>query len=124
MKLRAERMGWQMQKEISDIIRTGVKDPRIGFVTVTAVEVSNDLSHAKVFVSVLGPHDERVTTLSILERAKGFIRSEVGRRIKVRTSPELHFKLDESIDYSERIGHVLQEIARTEQTPERVDDHH
>nr|NNM90003.1 30S ribosome-binding factor RbfA [Bacilli bacterium] len=124
MKLRTERLSLQMQKEISDILQTQLKDPRIGFVTVTGVEVTNDLSHAKVYISVLGDHEKRQESLLSLQRAKGFIRTEVGRRIRMRTSPELHFKLDESIDYSERIGHVLQEIAHNDKmTNDGVDEH-
>lgn len=112
MRVRIERIALQMQREISDIIRTQVKDPRVGFVTVTGTEVSNDMTHVKVFLSVLGDADNRSATMAVLEKAKGFIRSELGKRIRLRLTPELHFKSDESIDYSMRIGHVLDEIAR------------
>ncbi|MCY0876369.1 MAG: 30S ribosome-binding factor RbfA [Firmicutes bacterium] len=115
MKVRTERIALQMQKEISEIIQTQVKDPRVGFVTVTAVEVSSDHTHAKVFVSILGNEEERVRSMQALERAKGFIRTEVGRRIRLRVTPELHLKRDESMDYSSRIGKVLQEIAAREE---------
>lgn len=111
MKVRGERIALQMQKEISDVIRIGVKDPRIGFLTVTAVEVSSDYTHAKVFVSVLGDQEQRDRSMQALERAKGYIRSEVAKRIRLRVTPELHFKFDTSMDYSTRIGKVLQEIA-------------
>ena len=126
LKLRMERMGLQMQKEVSDIIRTQVKDPRIGFLTVTGVEVTNDLAHAKIFISVLGSSEERTQTMQVLERVKGFVRTEVAKRIRMRVTPELHFKLDESMDYSARIGQVLQEIATREgkdapRTEERED---
>ncbi len=110
MKVRAERIALQMQREISDIIQNHVKDPRVGFVTVTGVEITNDLQHAKVFVSVLGNETERTNSLQALERAKGFIRSEIGRRIRLRLTPEVHFKLDESMDYSMKIGKVLHQI--------------
>lgn len=115
LKLRMERMGLQMQKEVSDIIRTQVKDPRIGFLTVTGVEVTNDLAHAKIFISVLGSSEERAQTMQVLERVKGFVRTEIAKRIRMRVTPELHFKLDESMDYSARIGQVLQEIATREE---------
>ena len=110
VKVRAERIAFQMQREISDIIQNQVKDPRVGFVTVTGVEVTNDLQHAKVFVSVLGSEAERANSLQALERAKGFIRTEIGRRIRLRLTPEIHFKLDESMDYSMKIGKVLHQI--------------
>lgn len=111
MKQRAERLALQMQREISDIVRTGVKDPRVGFITLTGVELSNDYAHAKVFVSVLGDASLRQETMAALERARGFIRGELGRRVRLRVTPELHFKLDATIDYSERIGRVLHELS-------------
>ena len=110
MKVRAERIALQMQREISEIIHSQIKDPRIGFVTVTGVELSNDLQHAKVYVSVLGDALQRESSMLALERAKGFVRTEVGRRIRLRLTPEVHFKLDESVDYSMKIGRVLHQI--------------
>ncbi len=107
MRVRAERMALQIQRDVSDIIRSEVKDPRIGFLTVTGVDISNDLTHAKIFVSILGDPDQRRESLAVLERTKGFIRSEIGRRIRLRQTPEIVFKLDETAAYSERIGRVL-----------------
>lgn len=110
MKVRVSRIALQMQREISEILRTELKDPRVGFVTVTAVELSSDMTHAKVFVSVLGPAADRQATLEVLERARGYVRSEVGQRIRLRVTPEIHFKLDESMEYSAHIGKVLGRI--------------
>lgn len=110
MKVRAERIALQIQREISDIIRNQVKDPRIGFVTVTGAEITNDLQHVKVFISVLGSATERENTMLALERSKGFIRSEIGRRVRLRLTPEIHFRLDESNDYSAKIEQVLHQI--------------
>jgi ribosome-binding factor A len=110
VKVRAERIALQMQREISDIIQSQVKDPRVGFVTVTAVEVTNDFQHAKVYISVLGNEGERENSLHALDRARGFIRTEIGRRIRLRLTPEIQFVLDESLDYSMKIGRVLHEI--------------
>ncbi len=107
MRVRAERMALQIQRDVSDIIRSEVKDPRIGFLTVTGVDISNDLTHAKIFVSILGDPDQRRESFAVLERTKGFIRSEIGRRIRLRQTPEIVFKLDETAAYSERIGRVL-----------------
>jgi len=109
-KVRAQRVAEQMKKEIADIIRTNVKDPRIGFATVTGVEISGDLQHAKVFVSVLGPSEDRGKTLDALSRASGFIRGEVSRRLRMRVTPEMAFRLDESGDYSAHIEGVLRQI--------------
>ncbi|MCX7568563.1 30S ribosome-binding factor RbfA [Tumebacillus sp. DT12] len=109
-KIRVSRVGEQIKKEIVDIVRTEVKDPRVGFVTITDVEASGDLQHANVYVSVLGDESKRNGTMDALNKASGFIRSEVGRRIRLRRTPELHFKLDTSIDYSTRISEVLRDI--------------
>lgn len=99
-----------MKKELSDIIGRKIKDPRVGFVTVTDVEVTGDLQQAKVFISVLGDEEKRQDTLIGLAKAKGFIRSEIGKRIRLRKTPELFFEFDESVDYGNRIESLLQEI--------------
>lgn len=86
-----------------------VKDPRLGFVTVTGVDLSDDLKNARVFISVL-KDEELAATLEILNSAKSFIRSEVGRRIRLRTIPSLEFKIDEAIKYGDRIEKLLREL--------------
>ncbi|MDI3327220.1 MAG: 30S ribosome-binding factor RbfA [Alicyclobacillaceae bacterium] len=108
--IRPSRVAEQMKKEITDILYNELKDPRIGFVTVTGVEVSNDLQHAKVFTSIMGSEEEKARSLQALERAAGFIRSEIGRRIRLRHTPEIVFKLDTSIDHSQRILDVIREL--------------
>ncbi|WP_018660128.1 30S ribosome-binding factor RbfA [Heyndrickxia acidiproducens] len=110
MSLRANRVGEQMKKELSDIIGRKLKDPRIGFVTVTDVEVTGDLQQAKVYITVLGDEEQRKNSLAALEKAKGFIRSEVGQRIRLRKTPELLFEMDESIDYGNRIDTLLKKL--------------
>jgi len=95
MSLRANRVGEQMKKELGDIIGRKIKDPRIGFVTVTDVNVSGDLQIAKVFISVLGDEEQRQNTLKGLAKAKGFIRSEIGQRIRLRKTPEVVFATTE-----------------------------
>jgi ribosome-binding factor A len=99
-----------MKKEISEVIRMEVKDPRVGFVTVTNVEVANDLQHAKVFVSVFGDADSKQATMAALTKAVGYIRGEVGRRLRMRLTPEIVFRLDESGDYSDHINRVLRDL--------------
>ncbi|TKC18699.1 30S ribosome-binding factor RbfA [Robertmurraya kyonggiensis] len=110
MGLRSNRVGEQMKKELGEIIGRKIKDPRIGFVTVTDVQVTGDLQQATVFISVLGDEEQRENTLKGLAKAKGFIRSEIGQRIRLRKTPEITFEFDESIDYGNRIDSLLYQI--------------
>ncbi|MBP1931534.1 30S ribosome-binding factor RbfA [Ammoniphilus resinae] len=111
-KVRVSRIGEQMKKELSQIIQREIKDPRIGFVTVTAVEVTGDLQQAKVYVSVMGNEEQTENSLAALQKAKGFIRTEVGRRIQLRHTPELLFKIDKSIEYGSKIETILGDIKK------------
>lgn len=115
MSLRANRVAEQMKKELSDIISRKLKDPRLGFVTVTAVELTGDLQHATVYITALGPEEEQNETLKILDKAKGFIRTEIGQRIRLRKTPELSFKFDTSIEYGNRIEQLLRSIRENEE---------
>lgn len=108
--VRVGRVGEQLKKELSQILQSELKDPRVGFLTVTGVEVSGDLSQAKVYISVLGSDQQKEDTLKALARASGFIRSEVGKRIRLRHTPELIFKFDHSIEYGSHIEKLLSEI--------------
>ncbi|WP_062050816.1 30S ribosome-binding factor RbfA [Bacillus sp. JCM 19034] len=110
--VRAHRVGEQIKKEISEIIMREVKDPRVKFVTVTGVDVTGDLQQAKVFITTLGNDEEKEATLQGLSKAKGFIRSEIGKRIRLRKTPELLFEFDESIEYGNRIETLLQDVNR------------
>ncbi|MCM3214703.1 MULTISPECIES: 30S ribosome-binding factor RbfA [Niallia] len=112
MSLRPNRVGEQMKKELGEIISRKIKDPRIGFVTVTDVQVTGDLQQATVYISVLGDQEQRENTLNGLAKAKGFIRSEIGQRIRLRKTPEITFEFDESIDYGNRIDTLLHQIAK------------
>lgn len=96
-KLRVAKLEEAFKQEISRLIQHELKDPRIGFTSVTRVVVSGDLRYVTGYVSVLGSDEEKKTTLEGLARATGFIRSELGRRIRLRYTPELTFRLDESI---------------------------
>lgn len=109
-KIRVGRVGEQIKKEISTIIQTELKDPRIGFITVTGVEVTGDLSQARVYLSVLGNDEQKEETLKALSRSTGFIRSELGKRIRFRHTPELLFKFDSSIEYGSRIESLLGQL--------------
>ncbi len=106
---RSQRLSVLLREEIADIIMRKVKDPRLGFVTVTDVELSEDLKIAKVFVTVLRDEDKDVT-LEILNSAKGLIRGEVSKRIRVKFIPTVEFRIDKSIEYGERVDRLLKEI--------------
>lgn len=121
MSLRSNRVGEQMKKELSEIIGRKLKDPRIGFVTVTDVAVTGDLQQATVYISVLGDEKQREDTLKGLEKAKGFMRSEIGQRIRLRKTPELFFEFDESIDYGNRIETLISKI-HAEDKPAQEDE--
>lgn len=112
--VRIQRVGEQIKKELSQIFQQELKDPRIGFVTVTGVEVTGDLQLATVYLSILGEGEERNRTLDGLEKAKGYIRTEVGRRIRLKHTPEIQFKEDKSLQYSDRIEQLLKEVKRDE----------
>jgi ribosome-binding factor A len=116
MANRSNRVAEQMKKELGEIIRRRLKDPRIGFVTVTDVEVTGDLQQATVFITVLGDDKTRVETLKGLAKAKGFIRTEIGQRIRLRRTPELNFEFDESSNYGNKIDNLLRQIQKTEET--------
>lgn len=107
---RSDRVKELLRQEISQIIREEIKDPRIGFATVTDVEISQDLRHAKVFISIYGDEDNRNQTLKGLQSASGFIRGEVGKRIRMKHVPEILFRFDESIERGARIFELLHEI--------------
>ncbi|EPY04044.1 ribosome-binding factor A [Paenibacillus sp. E194] len=107
---RSGRVGEQMKKELSQLIQTEIKDPRIGFITVTGVDVTNDLSQAKVYLSVMGNEEQKEQSMKALEKASGFLRSEIGKRIRLRHTPELLFKIDSSIEYGSHIEKLLGEI--------------
>lgn len=114
-RVRVGRVGEQIKKEISVIIQQELKDPRIGFITVTGVDVTNDLSQARIFLSVLGSEEQKEETLKALARSTGFIRSELGKRIRFRHTPELLFKFDASIDYGSRIEALLAQVNKHSQ---------
>jgi ribosome-binding factor A len=119
---RVNRVGEQMKKELGDIISRKIKDPRIGFVTVTDVQVTGDLQQAKVYISVLGDEEQRENTLKGLAKAKGFIRTEIGQRIRLRKTPELFFEFDETMAYGNRINTLIHELNREEQVDEEQEE--
>lgn len=111
-KIRVGRVSEQIKKELSQIIQMELKDPRIGFITVTGVETTSDLSQARIYLSVLGSDEQKEATLKALASGTGFLRSELGKRMKLRHTPELLFKFDNSIEYGSRIESLLDDINR------------
>ena len=107
---RSESVGRQIQLELSDLIHRHLKDPRLGYVTVTGVQVSRDLKFARVHVSVMGEDQIRDESLKTLQRALPFLRRELGRRIRLRNVPELEFRLDESLEQASRIDRLLDDL--------------
>ncbi|KYZ77250.1 ribosome-binding factor A [Anaerosporomusa subterranea] len=113
-QLRIEKVQEFIKQEISQIILTDLKDPRVGFVTVTRVEVTGDLQHAKIFISLMGSPEQKESTLQGLQRALGFMRTEIGKRLRLRMIPDLALAVDESLDHSVRIQKLLDEIKQDE----------
>lgn len=111
---RQERISVAIRKEVSLIIHDKLKDPRIGFITITGVDISKDLRNAKVFYSVLGSEDDYKKTQEALESAQGLIRSLVSDRLGLRFAPEIIFRQDRSSEYSVRIDEVLNQIKALE----------
>jgi ribosome-binding factor A len=107
---RLTRLGGQIQEEISDIIRRKLKDPRLGFVSVTKAKVSADLSYASVYFSVIGSKGDMERTMTCLEHAANFIRSELGRRLHIKRIPELRFFYDDSSVRGARIESILKNL--------------
>lgn len=123
MSRRTEQIGDEIQRVLGEVILNEVKDPRVGFVTITGVTVTPDLSRANVRVSIMGDDAQRKETMQALQRAKGFLRHRVGDEITLRIVPELVLHLDTSLDHAMRIGELLNniEVERTENPP-LIDD--
>ena len=107
---RSQRIQELLLEEISKLLQSGLKDPRIGFTTLTRVEVSDNLKHAKVFVSVMGTEKEKSDTLEALKSAKGFIRNSLGKNLYLRYLPELEFKIDENAEHVEKITKIINDL--------------
>jgi ribosome-binding factor A len=105
---RPRRVAEQIQRELADLLRLEVKDPRVGMITITDVEVTNDYSHAKVFFSLLGDEARVQEALKGLQSAAGFLRSEVSHRMKLRVMPQLHFVHDTSIERGMQLDKLIE----------------
>lgn len=109
-------MAETLRQVITETLAREVRDPRVGFVTVTAVLVTNDLSHARVLVSVPGEEGEKTRAIEGLQSAAGFLRSRAARTLTTRTVPELHFELDRGLEHAVRINELLNSIRREDET--------
>lgn len=107
---RQDRVKEQIMRELAELVRTGLKDPRVSFITINEVEITRDYSHATVFYTVLN-QDTREITEEVLEHARGHLRSELSKRIKLFKIPELHFKYDESLERGMSLSALIDQVA-------------
>ncbi|MBH3429909.1 30S ribosome-binding factor RbfA [Pseudomonas alkylphenolica] len=107
---RTQRIGDQMQRELAQLIRREVKDPRVGLVTITAVDVSRDVGHAKVYITVMGQDsaEDIKQSLKVLNAAAGFLRMQLGKEMKLRSVPQLHFHYDESVTRGAHLSALIE----------------
>ena len=119
-RLRPERVAEQVRIEIAEILQRELKDPRIGLATCTRVSVSGDLGVAKVYVSVLGNSEEQKNTMAALEHAAGYVRRLLSQRLGLRSSPEVRFAYDPSVEYSIRLDELIEENKK--RSPEDMDE--
>ena len=123
MSKRTEQVGDEIQRILGEVIQSELKDPRVGFATVTGVVVTPDLQRANVRVSVMGDDSERQATMRALEHAKGYLRRRVGEELTLRTVPELRLHLDTSLDNAMRITELLHNIEEERKVnPPKLDE--
>ena len=103
---RPQKLGDLIQREVSDLIRLEVRDPRVGMITITSVDVSPDMTHAKIFFTVL-EKDKLPETLAGLKRSAGFLRAQLAKRVQMYTTPELRFVYDESVERGDRLSRLI-----------------
>jgi ribosome-binding factor A len=106
---RSDRLAGEIRDEVARIVASELKDPRLGFVTVTRVELSHDLRHARVFVGALGEEGEGGASLLALKNASGFVRSALGKRLRIRFAPEIDFRYDRGLEATDRVARLLEE---------------
>lgn len=112
---RQQRVAEEIQRRASTFIREELKDPRLGFLTITGVDVNSDLTHALIYVSVLGSEEEQQQTMEALRRAKGLIKRDIGDWLRIRTVPDIAFKLDHSLERGARILQLIKTLEHGEE---------
>ena len=119
---RTRRVGEQIQREIAQLVQQEIKDPRLGLVTISAVKLSKDMSHANIFFTVLDEEHPIEETLKVLEGAAGFLRHELAKRMQLRIVPHIHFKYDESIAYGNDLSALINKAMGMENPENRMSD--
>lgn len=119
---RTRRVGEQIQREIAQLVQQEIKDPRLGLVTISAVKLSRDMSHANIFFTTLDEDHPIEETLKILEGAAGFLRHELAKRMQLRIVPHIHFKYDESISYGNELSALINKAMGMENPENRMAD--
>jgi ribosome-binding factor A len=119
---RSQRVVEQIRRELAELIRLEVKDPRVGFITLTDVEITPDYAHAKVYFTSMTGEADVPEILRGLHRASGFLRRELGRRVRIHTTPELHFHYDRSVEQGSRLSKLIDEVVREDESRRRDDD--
>lgn len=119
---RTDRVEELIKEEVARVVRQEVKDPRVGFATVMHVDVSPDLRHARIYVSVMGEEEAKLATVEALRRASGFIRARVGDKITLKRLPEMHFEIDRTLENAARIEELLGRVEIVEDAPEPGDE--
>lgn len=118
---RGQRVAEQIRRELAELIRLEVKDPRVGFITLTDVEITPDYAHAKVFFTSMRGEEGLDEILVGLRRASGFLRRELGKRVRIHTLPELHFQYDSSVERGSRMSQLIDEVVREDDARHKDD---
>ena len=116
---RTARVGSQIQRELAGLIRDEIRDPRLGLVTVQAVKVARDLAHARVYYTLLGEIAERADSQLVLDHAAGYLRAELGHRLRMRSVPRLHFVYDESVERGEHLDALIERTRAADDAGDR-----
>ncbi|KAI5913394.1 30S ribosome-binding factor RbfA [Thauera sp. 2A1] len=112
---RSQRVVEQIRRELAELIRLEVKDPRVGFITLTDVEITPDYAHAKVYFTSMTGEADVPEILQGLRRASGFLRRELGRRVRIHTTPELHWHYDRSVEEGSRLSKLIDDVVREDE---------
>jgi ribosome-binding factor A len=119
---RAERVAGTLRRELAQLIQSEVKDPEVGFVSLSDVEVTRDLAHAKVFVTVFEP-EKAAGSLKALNKAAGYLRRRLGQEMRIRSVPELHFEHDASVETGQRMDNLIEAAIASDRLPPQADDY-
>jgi ribosome-binding factor A len=119
---RTERVGEQVRRDLADLIRSSLDDPRMAMVSITDVEVSRDLGHARVFVTYIGDETLRDEIVADLNQAAGFLRAKLGRGLRLRTIPKLQFRYDQSVEHGSKLSALIDQAVETDAARHKDDD--